>query len=67
MKRGRAQWLERRRYAFPLKGITQLTQAAWFHLKSERELLEQGYELTARALVALISKGDPDWDAITYG
>ena len=40
MKRGRAQWLERRRYAFPLKGITQLTQAAWFHLKSERELLD---------------------------
>jgi hypothetical protein len=31
------------------------------------ELLEEGYGLTATALVALISKGDPDWDAVTYG
>jgi hypothetical protein len=37
------------------------------HQRTTRELLEEGYELTARALVALISKGDPDWDAVTYG
>jgi hypothetical protein len=37
------------------------------HRRATRELLEEGYELTARALVALISKGDPDWDAVTYG
>lgn len=37
------------------------------HQRTTKELLEAGYELTARALVALISKGDPDWDAVTYG
>lgn len=35
--------------------------------RQTRELLEEGYKLTATALVALISKGDPDWDAVTYG
>jgi hypothetical protein len=37
------------------------------HQRETRGLLEEGYGLTARALVALISKGDPDWDAVTYG
>lgn len=35
--------------------------------RQTKELLEEGYRLTATALVALISKGDPDWDAVTYG
>ncbi|TMQ58126.1 MAG: hypothetical protein E6K76_08610 [Candidatus Eisenbacteria bacterium] len=29
------------------------------------ELLEEGYKVTARALIALITVGDPDWDAVT--
>ncbi|MCI0365010.1 MAG: hypothetical protein L0219_14125, partial [Phycisphaerales bacterium] len=37
------------------------------HQRTTRELLEEGYELTAKALVALISKGDPDWDEVIYG
>jgi hypothetical protein len=37
------------------------------HHRETSELLEEGYALTARALVALISKGSPDWDAVTYG
>lgn len=36
------------------------------HQRTTTELLDETYELTARALVALISKGDPDWDAVTY-
>jgi len=35
--------------------------------RQARELLEEGYGLTATGLVALIRKGDPDWDAVTYG
>ena len=31
------------------------------------ELLEEGYKVTARALVALITGGDPDWDTVTFG
>lgn len=37
------------------------------HGRPTRELLEEGYGLTATALVALISRGTPDWDAVTYG
>jgi hypothetical protein len=31
------------------------------------ELLEEGFKLAARSLVALIESGDPDWDDVTLG
>jgi len=75
-----ARWLgstpgERRRlsavvgdlYAVRSKAVHEGRVPDRVHRRETRELLEEGYELTARALVALISKGDPDWDAVTYG
>jgi hypothetical protein len=75
-----ARWLgstpeERRRlsatvgdlYAVRSKAVHEGRVPDTIHQRTTRELLEEGYELTARALVALISKGDPDWDAVTYG
>jgi hypothetical protein len=75
-----ARWLgstpeERRRmaatvgdlYAVRSKAVHEGRVPDAIHKRATMELLEEGYELTARALVALISKGAPDWDAVTYG
>ncbi len=75
-----ARWLgstpgERRRlstvvgelYAVRSKAVHEGRAPDRVHQRETRELLEEGYELTARALLALITKGAPDWDAVTYG
>jgi hypothetical protein len=54
-------------YAVRSKAVHEGRVPDVIHERTTRELLEEGYELTARALVALISKGDPDWDEVMYG
>jgi hypothetical protein len=54
-------------YAVRSKAVHEGRVPDVIHERTTRELLDEGYELTARALVALISKGDPDWDEVMYG
>lgn len=74
-----ARWLgttpdERTRLSTLLAGVYAIRSKAVHHgrvpeTKRSRpttELLQDGYDLAARALIKLISEGDPDWEAITF-
>ncbi len=65
-ERGKVSALIRDLYVARSKAVHRGQVPASIKNRPTAELLEDGYRLTATALVALIRSGDPDWDAVTF-
>jgi hypothetical protein len=66
-ERGKLSTLIRELYAARSRAVHRGQVPDMIKNRPTAELLEEGYGLTATALVALIRSGDPDWDAVTFG